>query len=212
MGNPRQSRKESERCRPQRSTTFGRSPGQTDRAMAPAVGKALEVGIVLLYVALVTTTLFAGVVPEYRTAVGRDVSDRVLVSTAETVEGAVPPDAAHVRSEQQVSLPTTIRGANYRIVAADGESASASTSPSALVLEHPDAGVDGRIPLALPERVVAVEGSWTSGGSQSVVVDGDESGVVVRLVDGSVDDESTEDGSTDGRSNRLSADLTEVSM
>ncbi|WP_224270032.1 DUF7266 family protein [Haloprofundus salinisoli] len=154
--------------------------------MAPAVGKALEVGVVILYVALVTTTLFAGVVPEYRTAVGRDVSDRVLVSAAENVEGAVPPDAAYVRSEQRVSLPTTIRGANYRISVADGES-GAST---ALVLEHPDAELNGRVALALPERVAAVEGSWTSGGTQRVVVESDGAGVVVRLVDGAVPSET----------------------
>ncbi|WP_174786376.1 hypothetical protein [Haloprofundus sp. MHR1] len=166
----------------------GRSPRSRDRAMAPAVGKALEVGVVLLYVALVTTTLFAGVVPEYRTAVARDVSDRVLVSAAENVEGAVPPDTAHVRSEQRVSLPATIRGANYRIRAADGESGT----PAALVLEHPDAELGGRLALALPDRVSAVEGSWTSGGAQSVVVEGDETGVVVRLVDGAAPSEPSE--------------------
>lgn len=144
-----------------------------ERGVAPAVGKALEVGVVLLYVGLLTTALYGGAVPTYRSAAGAEVADRTLVAAAERVEDAVPPAARRVAVRHRVDLPATIRGANYRIVA-DGE---------ALVLDHPEPDIGGRVRLALPERVVSVTGEWRSHDDAVVVVRSVDGGVEVRLAE-----------------------------
>lgn len=142
-----------------------------DRAVVPAVGKALELGLVVLFVTLVTTALYGGIVPDYRTAAADRVADRTLAAAGERVEGAVPPNATRVRSERRVDLPTSIRGSAYRIEA-DGR---------ALVLEHPADGVGGRLRLALPSAVVSVSGAWDSGADAAVVVRSGDGGLAVEL-------------------------------
>ncbi|MFC7136167.1 DUF7266 family protein [Halobaculum litoreum] len=148
------------------------SPGPTrgaERAVTPVVSKTLEVGIVLLFVAGLSTALFGGVVPDYRDAAGDRVADRTLAGAATDLERSVPAAAREVRVERAVPLPDSIRGAGYRIVAADG----------ALVLRHPTDGVGGRTRLALPDRVAAVSGTWRSGAETVVVVTGGDGGVTV---------------------------------
>jgi len=122
------------------------------RALAPVVGKGLEALIVLLYVASLVAALHGGVLPEYRTTAATEVSDRTLATAADRIEAAVPQRASAVSVTRIVTLPDTIDRATYRIRAVDG----------ALVLDHPDPALSGRVPLALPERVVVVEGSWQS--------------------------------------------------
>jgi hypothetical protein len=131
-----------------------RLPGgrRTDRAVSPVVGKALEAALVVLYLGLVTTTLYAGVVPEYRAAAGEEVGERTLAAAATEVERAVPPSAASVDAEIRIDLPRTIAGDRYA-VRTDGER---------LVLEHPHRAVGGRARLSLPDHVVAVRGAWES--------------------------------------------------
>lgn len=147
-----------------------------NRAATPAVGKALEAGVVVLYIGLLTATLYGGAVPEYRSAAGDAVGDRALATAAERVQQSVPPAARSVAARTRVDLPDTIRGDPYR-VRADGR---------ALVLDHPHPAVDGRAPLALPDRVVRVEGEWTSTERTVVRVDGGDAPgtVVVRLESG----------------------------
>ena len=123
-----------------------------DRALAPVVGKGLEALIVLLYVASLVATLHGGVLPEYRTTAAAEVSDRTLATAADRIEASVPRRASAVDVTRTVALPDTIDRATYRIRAVDG----------ALVLDHPDPALSGHVPLALPERVVAVEGTWES--------------------------------------------------
>jgi hypothetical protein len=144
-----------------------------DRALSPVVGKALEAGIVVLFVALLTTTLYGGVVPNYRTAVGSEVGDRALVAAAERVERAVPSTATHVDRRVAVALPPTVRGAAYRV----------RTENESLVLDHPRPGVGGRVRLSLPAHVGNVTGTWSSGSRSWVVVRGGEN-ATVRLADG----------------------------
>ena len=105
-------------------------PGLTGdaRGVTPAVGKTLEIGLVVLYVALVTTVLLAGVVPEYRAAAGAEVGDRVLVAASQDVERAVPPDGTDTTVERTVQLPATIAGTGYRI-RADGRRRGGPTRP-----------------------------------------------------------------------------------
>jgi hypothetical protein len=148
-----------------------------ERAVAPVVGKALEASIVVLYVGLLTTTLYGGVVPEYRTAAGAEVGERVLAESAQRVQQAVPPDARRAEVRMQVSLPDTIRGRAYAL----------RTENRSLVLEHPSEGVGGRVVLALPETVASVEGNWSSRRPAFVVVEtspDEGGGLAVRLESG----------------------------
>jgi hypothetical protein len=141
-----------------------------DRAVTPVVSKALEVGLVVLYVSVLTTAMYGTVVPEYRDAAGEEVAERTLATAAERVQQAVPPSAGHAEATVRVDLPDAIAGAAYRI-RADGR---------ALVLDHPD-GISSRARLALPDRVVRVTGTWESGDETVVRVVTVEDGLVVRL-------------------------------
>lgn len=143
------------------------------RGLTPAVGKALEVGVVVLFVGVMTTALYGGVVPDYRDAVGEEVAERTVVAAAERVENAVPPSARHARVVHRVDLPASIRGAGYRVV----------TTDRALVLEHPAPEVGARTRLALPARVDTVSGTWESGEDAVVVVTGDTDRLRIRLTD-----------------------------
>lgn len=145
-----------------------------DRAVAPVVGKALEAGLVLLFVALVTTALSTAVVPGYERVAGQRVADRTLAGAAERVQQAVPPATRHAEARVRVDIPRTIAGRGYR-VRTDGRS---------LVLDHPDEALVARSRLALPDRVVRVEGSWASREPAVVRVRGTDSGAVLRLVGG----------------------------
>ncbi|MFC6836759.1 DUF7266 family protein [Halomarina ordinaria] len=140
------------------------------RAVTPVVGKTLEAGVVVLFIGLLTATLYGGVVPDYRTTAAEGVGERTLVAGAERVQQAVPPAATHADVTLDVHLPRTIRGEPYAVVA-DGR---------ALVLDHPHPAVDGRVRLALPERVARVEGEWRSTERAVVAVRGGER-VVVEL-------------------------------
>lgn len=146
-----------------------------DRAVSPAVGKALEAALVVLFVAAVGTALYGGVVPDYRTTVGDEVAERTVAAAAERVAAAVPPPARAVRASRSVDLPATIRGSTYRIRAVDG---------TTLRLAHPTPGVDASARLAMPEHVVDVSGAWTSTSPSGIRVVGNRSGVAVTLVDG----------------------------
>lgn len=145
-----------------------------DRAVTPAVGKSLEAGLVVLFVGLLATVLLGGVAPDYRTATGAQLGERVLTTAGQEVEAAVPPTAGEVDARRTVELPSSIAGEGYEITV-DGR---------ALVLDHPKRAVRGRIRLVLPPAVDRVEGGWESGAEQVVVVRGDESGLVVELVEG----------------------------
>jgi len=142
-----------------------------DRAVAPVAGKVLEVGLVLLYVALLTTALYGGAVPEYRTDAGQSLADRTLAVAAERIQQAVPPDATRASVRHEVSLPGTIRERQYALRVEEGW----------LVLDHPHPEVGGRVRLALPGTVTDVGGSWRSDRPAVVRVTDTPDGTVVRL-------------------------------
>jgi hypothetical protein len=141
------------------------------RAVSPVVEQTLAIGLVVLYVSLVAVTLYAGVLPDFRTAAGDRVGDRTLATASQRLQQAVPPNATAVEGRTRVDLPATIRGDAYEI-RVDGET---------LVLDHPDPGVGGRSRLALPDHVTRVEGRWESGDRTVVVVRRVDDGLVVRL-------------------------------
>lgn len=143
------------------------------RALTPAVGKALEVGIVVLFVGVMTTALYGGVVPDYRNAVGDELADRTTVAAAERIENAVPPRTRTARVVDRVDLPASIRGAGYRI----------AVRGRILVLEHPSPEIEARTPLALPARVDDVTGGWESGADAVVLVTGGGGDLTVHLTD-----------------------------
>lgn len=74
---------------------------KTDRGLTPVVSKTLAIGIVLLYVALVSTTLYGGVVPATEADAASTLGDRVLATGAIALEDAVPStpaDSVRVRA------------------------------------------------------------------------------------------------------------------
>ncbi len=147
--------------------------------------------MVVLYVALLSTTLYGGVVPEYRTAAGAEVGERALAESAQRVQQAVPADARRVAVRQQVTLPDTLGGSEYDIRVED----------RSLVLDHPGEGIGGSVRLALPPTVESVSGEWSSREAAVVVVrtssDGD--GLAVRLESErrDRDEASPDDGGSD---------------
>lgn len=125
----------------------------------------------MLFVAAMTTSLYGGMIPAYRSAVGAEVAERTVAEAALRVEAAVPPPAREVRVVHRVDLPATIRGAGYSVHVRDG----------ALVLDHPDDRIDALAPLVLPGRVDRVTGRWDSGADAVVVVRGGADGLEIRL-------------------------------
>lgn len=145
-----------------------------NRAVSPVIGKALEASVVVLYVAVLSATLFGGVVPEYRTAAGVEVGERVVAEAAQRVQQAVPTDARVVAVRSRVSLPRTIRGRAYSI----------RVENRSLVLDHPRDRIGGRARLALPETVSLVRGDWSSREQAFVVVRSTPDGLAIRLESG----------------------------
>jgi hypothetical protein len=139
--------------------------------MSPAIGKAMEATLVVLYVGLIVSTLYAGAVPEYRTSAGQEVAERTLADAATDIETAVPPETVHANVRVDIDLPPTIAGDAYRIHAGEDE----------LRLDHPNPAVRKRIPLVLPDRVGSVSGTWSSGEEATVRIVTVESGLEVTL-------------------------------
>jgi hypothetical protein len=172
--------------RPRRRPPKAPPTDSADRALSPVVGKTLELGVGVLFVALLTATFFGAVAPDYRAAVGSEVGDRTLAAAADRIESAVPgTDYPRVDRGVAVRLPETIRGDPYRIVADGG-------TPS-IALVHPERTVGGRLRLDL-SAPVTVRGSWRSTSPSRVVVDGAGGNLSVRLVD--VPSERGTDGSS----------------
>lgn len=144
-----------------------------DRALAPIVGKLLEVGIVTLYLTTLLGAMYGGVVPEYRSATGEEVAERTVVSAAQEIQRAVPATTHELTVERRIDLPIEIYDRQYEIRAEDER----------LILDHQRSELDRTVRLALPERVEAVSGSWGSTGEQWIVVHGDHSETTVELVE-----------------------------
>jgi len=144
-----------------------------DRGVTPVVGKGLEILVVLGYIALVAGVMYGGVVPAAREAGGAARGDQVLAAAATGVDAAVPATGRNVSARHRVSLPDTIAGRRYTIRWRDG----------GLVLEHPAPEIGGHIPVSLPDRVVAVRGTWNGSGSAVVTVVSTRAGLIVTLTE-----------------------------
>jgi len=169
------------------------SPG--DRATSPMVAKSLEAAVVVLFIGVVTTGLYAGIVPDYRSVTSAEVGDRTLAAAGHEIERTVPPAGESVAVERRVELPTTIRSEPYRVVAAGGDAGDANGTGSSegsgemddtsdgtrIELRHPHPAVEGSRALSLPERVVDVRGEIAGGGGWIVVSSDPDGGIVVTL-------------------------------
>lgn len=142
-----------------------------DRAVSPVVGKALEATLVLLYVGLVTATLYGGAVPEYRTTAGAEIAERTAASAASDIEGAIPPETVGGEVKVGVELPPTVANEAYRIRA----------GRDVLVFEHPNPEVSTAVPLVVPDRVSTVTGTWESGGDNRIRVEAADDEIEVYL-------------------------------
>lgn len=154
-----------------RTGGWSKRPGCRDRATSTVVGKALEAGLVVLFVGLLTAVLFGNAVPAYRTAAGQELAERTVAGAADGIEASIPPAARDATVHARVDLADTIAGAAYR-VRVDGRR---------LVLEHPAPGIGTSARLALPDHVETVRGTWESGGEPTVTVRSDDDGLLVVL-------------------------------
>ncbi|GGC54900.1 DUF7266 family protein [Haloferax sulfurifontis] len=161
-----------------------------ERAVVPVVGKALEAAVAVLFIGLLTTVLFGGVVPDHRAAVGDELADRTLAAATERVEttAVVPESAVRGTRAADADLPRAIRGQSYRI--AYVPNATLATDPNvsapALVLDHPNDAFDRRFPVTLPDSVT-VSGEWDSGNDCVVRVAVGDDGTTLELANGRTD-------------------------
>ena len=150
----------------------GRRRNGDERAAVPAVGKALEAAVLVLLVGLLSTALFGGVLPAYRTAAGAELADRTLAEAGAGVERAVPESRPRrLDRTVRVDLPETLRGRGYAVQA----------TGRALVLEHPAGSIGGRIRPAVPGGV-RLTGRWRSTEPTAVRVTANREGLRVALV------------------------------
>lgn len=141
------------------------------RGLSTVVEKLLALGVVLLYIGLLTTTLYGGTVPAYRSAVGAELGERTLAEATARIEQSVPPTGRSASATYRVDLPATIDDSAY-VIRADGDR---------LVLDHPDSDVGGTTQPVLPDRVDTMTGTWQSGAETVVTVSGERGNLTVRL-------------------------------
>lgn len=144
-----------------------------NRAVTPVVEKLLMIGIVVLFIGTVTAVLFGSAVPGYRDAAGLELGERVLVSGAEQIESAIPPNGTTASGTATVDVPETIRGQAYELRVAGRE----------LVLDHPRPAVGGRVRLSLPTHVESISGTLESQGTRTVRIEDVPAGVAIELGD-----------------------------
>lgn len=142
-----------------------------NRGASAVVSKALEIVIVLLYVGVLSTALYGGVVPEARQTADDAVAERALAAAVEDIRAAVPSSGDGTVS-LAVELPTTIGGEVYTVV----------PKGRALVLNHPNEAVDAKVALLLPDSVQAITGRWESSGETVVEIEVSHDKIDLRLI------------------------------
>jgi hypothetical protein len=143
------------------------------RGVSPVVEKLLAAGIVLLFVSGMTTALFGDVVPQYRTASGQEVAERVVSRAANAIERSLPTVSGAVTVRRTFEVPGTIRSSGY----------SLALRPDGLVVRHPDPAIGARTALELPPSVAVDRGSVDSGATLVVTVSGPAGNRTVSLAE-----------------------------
>lgn len=142
-----------------------------NRALSTVVEKLLGLGLTVLFIGLLTTTLFAGSIPAYQAAVGTELGERTLAEATARIEQAVPPETRAATATMRVELPPTLDGATYEI----------RTDGRELVLGHPDPDIGDRTRPVFPDHVGALTGSWQSGTPLVVSAAGPRGNLTVTL-------------------------------
>ena len=150
-----------------------------ERATSPMIAKSLEAAVIILFIGVATSGLYAGVIPEYRSLTAAEVGDRTLAAAGHEIEAAVPPEGGATTIEQEaahrVSLPTTLRAEPYHIV-------PTNDGTRRIELRHPHRSIEGSRTLVLPDHVVAVRGELPGGEGWIVVRTAPEGdGVIISL-------------------------------
>lgn len=144
-----------------------------NRGLTPVVSETLVIGLVLVYIGMVTAVLYGGVLPEYRTASGEELGDRVLATATERVQQGVTP-AYRLNARIRVELPETINNNMYSIRATN----------RTLVLDHPHPRIGGQARLALAASVWDIEGHWRSHTPLVIRVVGNRTGYRIMISEG----------------------------
>ncbi|MFC7204505.1 hypothetical protein ACFQJC_13340 [Haloferax namakaokahaiae] len=170
------------------------APRGDSRAVVPVVGKALEAAIAVLFIGLLTTVLFAGVVPDHRAAVGDELADRTVATAADQIEvtASVPPAAVDVDHRARIDVPRSIQRDPYRLRYVENGTLGTGTNATGpvVVLDHPADRLERRIPLSLPESVNA-SGECNSASDCFVRASREDGGdVVVELTNGGESNEN----------------------
>lgn len=145
-----------------------------NRGVTPVVSETLVIGLVLVYIGLVTAVLYASVLPEYRAASGDELGDRVLTTATERVQQGVTPAAYRLNARISLELPETIHGRTYSI----------GVTNRTLVLDHPHPKIGGRARLSLPLSVREISGHWVSHTPLVVRIVGDRHGYRITIGEG----------------------------
>lgn len=145
-----------------------------DRGGAPVVGKALELGIVVLLVGMLSAALFAGAVPHYQSMTAERLADRSVAGGAHTLERAV--DGLTTMRDRRVKvtlrIPAMIAGEAYQL-RLDG---------ATLSLWHPDPGLRRRIRVTHPANLRSASGTIASDATGMVVtIRHTDDGRVIRI-------------------------------
>ncbi|UPM43581.1 DUF7266 family protein [Halocatena salina] len=146
-----------------------------DRGLTPVVSEALLIGLVLLYIGLVTAVLYGNVIPEYQTTSGAEMGDRILATATEHVQRGVFP-SYRLDARISIDLPETINNRAYSI----------RTANRTLILEHPHPEIGGHARPAVSESIRSIDGSWRSHTPLSVRVVGNETGYRITIAEGNV--------------------------
>jgi hypothetical protein len=133
--------------------------------VSPVVGKMLAAGLAVLYIASATGFLLGGVVPDYRTATGSELGERVLATAATELDQSIPATESRVDVRTRLELPRTIRGETYSI----------RVRERTLHLSHPDDRVSARARLSVPSHVTVGDPVWRSGDPLLIRVSGPRS-------------------------------------
>jgi len=81
-----------------------RDMNSDDRGISPVAGKTLELGIGVILIALITTSLLGGVTPGYQSAVGIEIADRVVINVADRIESTADGTADTLTADRRIRV------------------------------------------------------------------------------------------------------------
>jgi hypothetical protein len=134
-----------------------RDMNSDDRGISPVAGKTLELGIGVILIALITTSLLGGVTPGYQSAVGIEIADRVVINVADRIESTADGTADTLTADRRirVTVPQNIRQKPYRVIA------NTTADKTHIRLQHPDPAISASTHI-VSHNLITVTGSIRS--------------------------------------------------